>query len=27
MGAPIFGICLPYDGKAASAGNGTMVAV
>jgi len=27
MGAPMFGICLPYDGKPASAGNGTMVAV
>ena len=26
-GAPMFGICLPYDGKPASAGNGTMVAI
>ncbi len=26
-GAPMFGICTPYDGKPASAGNGTMVAI
>jgi catechol 2,3-dioxygenase-like lactoylglutathione lyase family enzyme len=26
-GAPMFGICLPYDGKPASAGNGTMIAI
>lgn len=26
-GAPMFGICLPYDGKPASAGNGTMVSI
>jgi catechol 2,3-dioxygenase-like lactoylglutathione lyase family enzyme len=26
-GAPMFGVCLPYDEKPASAGNGTMVAI
>ena len=26
-GAPMFGICLPYDEKPASTGNGTMVAI
>ncbi|MCP5182736.1 MAG: VOC family protein [Pseudomonadales bacterium] len=27
MGAPMFAICTPYDGKPASAGNGTMIAL
>lgn len=26
-GAPMFGVCLPYDEKPASVGNGTMVAI
>ncbi len=26
-GAPMFGVCLPFDEKPASVGNGTMVAV
>ncbi|MCY1289577.1 hypothetical protein D9M68_371580 [compost metagenome] len=26
-GKPMFGVCTPYDGEAASAGNGTMVAL
>jgi predicted lactoylglutathione lyase len=26
-GAPMFAVCIPYDGKAATVGNGTMVAL
>ncbi|MEZ5557922.1 MAG: VOC family protein [Pseudomonadales bacterium] len=27
VGAPMFGVCKPYDGKPASHGNGTMIAL
>ncbi len=27
MGAPMLAVCTPYDGKAATVGNGTMVAL
>ncbi len=27
MGQPMLGVCTPYDGKSATAGNGTMVAL
>ncbi len=26
-GAPMFCVCVPYDGEAATAGNGTMIAI